>query len=997
MHKKFITTPYPLLLFLLTVVVFIANYKSGTYLIGWDNLQTELNPMLALKRAVFSVWQEYQSFGLIASMGYATDIPHAFFIWILSFVMPQNLIRYFFHTLMLFIGGWGMFSLTKKLLGKQEKTIFGFTAALFYMLNFGTVQIFFLPFEAFSIFFGFLPWELLAFMIVLENKPQKKDYLFLFLINFLALTQSYIQTIFVVYLILLVFITVGYTIGTKNIKALKYAFLALCTIVAINALWLLPQVYFVANGGQNIVENAKINQLAAEGLLYLNKEKGTLSHLINMEGMDYDLFGINKQPLFFAWKAHFENPFISIMLPLFFLFISLIGFFKKRKYRLSFIICFIFLLFGLLSATPPFSYINDFARKSHLINQIFRSPFTKFIIPYALITSLFFASGLSIITDLIISLKKLVYRQIRREFNDKNTYQTFGYIIVLATTIFVIIYSFPSFKGHFFSSEMKVEIPQDYFSLFTYLKKQDKNKRVALLPDHTFWSWFFHRWGYNGSGFLWYGIEQATVLRTFDVWSEKSEGYFWEVKQAIESENLTAFEKILEKYDVSYLIMDRSLLPVATILKTLQYDRIDTMLKNSQNITRIKKWGKIELYEVKKDHLTQNFISYVDTLPHAGPQIKFTNQDTLYQRIGNYEVSPPFDIIYPFLDLMNQTRLTEKTWTLEETDTFFILTAKLPINLDEYTINTLYQQSKTSIYGTEGLLLNQDRYVLNTENNILKITIPKIKATEFISKDSEVTNCYLTPWKGKNSTLLNDKKNIITVTSTDGALGCFGYYAPFLEQKYGYLVKIKSKNIQGRNLFMYILDMTKRQAYIEDNLKNENEYFLLNPKYQFGSGYSIIFHNYSYENTPSVNQIAQLVVYLFPFNEIKNIYLTKKNTTITQAHFNDTFSASKLNYFTYRTDFKQSEHQNRTLILSQAYEKNWKAYKIKNYFDSLFPFFFGKELKEHVLVNNWANGWKIESQNDTIVIIFLPQYLEFAGFFLLIIALIFILRMKKTD
>lgn len=997
--KRLIAHPYPLLIFLLTVIIFSANYKPDTYLIGWDNLQTELNPLLALKRAVFSVWQEYQSFGLVASMAHAADIPHAFFIFILSFVLPQSLIRYFFHHLMLFIGGWGMFSLTRKLLGSKEKEIFGFAAALFYMLNFGTVQVFFLPFEAFSIFFGFLPWELLAFLIILEKKPKKKDYLFLFLINLVAMTQSYVQTIFIVYLIILGLITVGYSIETKNIKIAARALIAGIIIFTVNSVWILPQVYFLANRGQHIVEEAKINQLATEGVLYLNKEKATLAHFINMEGLYYDLFGMNKQPLFFAWHTHFNNPLVKLI-PLFFLVISLVGIFRKRTYRLSFIICLIVFLFVLLNATPPFSYISDFCRKNNFINQIFRSPFTKFIIPYALVLSFFFASGLNMIADLIISFKK-------RISDDRNTLQIIAKATVLITVVLIIIYSLPSFQGHFFSAEMKIKIPKDYPHLFNYLKKQDKNKRIALLPEYTFWPWFFHRWGYNGSGFLWYGIEQPIISRTFDVWSSKSEGYFWEMKQTIESEDVVLFEKILTKYDVSYLIMDRSILPVATILKAIQYDRVDTMLKQSQRINLVKKWGKIELYAIKKTRPIQNYIAYADNLPHAGPTVQFTNKDTVYDRMGDYNTSPPFDIVYPFLDLMNQTRLTEKKWTLDETDKSFTLTAKLPVNTDDYIINTSYQQSKTSIFNADGLLFAKDRYVMTIKNNTMIITIPKIKAIEFISKNTTVENCSLTPWRGKNNTLLNEDKNSITITSTGGSLACFGYYAPFLEQKYGYLAKIENKNSEGKRLFLYILDMTKKQTYIEDIVKNDSEYFLLGQKYQFGSGYSIVFHNYSYANIPSTNQLIQLTIYLFPYNEIKNIFLTKKNTVITRSHFNNEFSSSKLNYFTYNAVIKQPI-DNTMLILNQAYEKNWKAYivksskspapleKVKSLFVASLPFLFGKELNKHVLVNNWANGWKLESQKYTIIIIFLPQYLEFLGFGLVILSFIFIIKMKQN-
>ncbi|MEK7097154.1 MAG: hypothetical protein AAB859_02435, partial [Patescibacteria group bacterium] len=80
-----------------------------------------------------------------------------------------------------------------------------------------------------------------------------------------------------------------------------------------------------------------------------------------------------------------------------------------------------------------------------------------------------------------------------------------------------------------------------------------------------------------------------------------------------------------------------------------------------------------------------------------------------------------------------------------------------------------------------------------------------------------------------------------------------------------------------------------------------------------------------------------------------------------------------------------------TIVFNQAFEKNWKAYYIKetNFLTKYFSFIFGQEIKEHVLVNNWANGWKVEG--GLVTIIFWPQYLEFLGFGLLILAFVLIL------
>jgi hypothetical protein len=65
----------------------------------------------------------------------------------------------------------------------------------------------------------------------------------------------------------------------------------------------------------------------------------------------------------------------------------------------------------------------------------------------------------------------------------------------------------------------------------------------------------------------------------------------------------------------------------------------------------------------------------------------------------------------------------------------------------------------------------------------------------------------------------------------------------------------------------------------------------------------------------------------------------------------------------------------------------------------MFPFLGGRELKNHVLINNWENGWILNSKldnNSKIIIVYLPQYLEFAGFMAIFIAVALILRLKNV-
>ncbi len=941
---------YQLILFFIVFVLFLVNYKSGTYLTGWDNLQTELNPRLAVKRAFFSVWEEYQSFGLTAGMAHAADLPRAVFLWIMSFALPQNMIRYFYHFLMLLLGGLGMMRLLRSARNDNNETmnqssnkIITFLGALFYMLNLGTMQIFYLPYEPFLTFFAFLPWGIWSFIRLLrfarndnnETMKQSNNWLLFFFINLLGTPSFYTQQLFVVYMLVLGSVALGKLLDSRlrgnDIKRILLAFLL---ILMINSFWLLPQFYFLKSNGSWVTQ-AKTNQIATEDTLYQNLEKGTLGNFLRLEGFYFDLKGIKNTHLFAPWKDHF-NGFYGV-LPYLFCglgILGLLGSFGKRK-NLGFLLILLLSALALLSATPPFSWVNIWLRQNSFINQMFRSPFTKFIIPYSLVYSYFVAQGLSSI--------KTVFKK-----------DSFLFVLVL---IFIFLYSLPSFKGYLISPEMKVKIPSDYFQVMDYFKTVDKNKRITLLPDYTFWGWFFNKWGYNGSGFIWYGIEQPIVSRTFDVWSPKSESYFWEEKQALEAENLTQFEKVLDKYNVDYLILNYSLIPVVSSYKSLATDRIENLLLQSQKISLVFRGETVVLYQVNHLQKIESFVSLSSGLKNIGPQVKLMAEDRAYQENGDYIVNFPYDIYYPFADLTTQTRIKDKKWSLEELTGSFAINSNITLNPDDYQLY-LQPTSEANISNDQGitdLKLNLNPFY---ENKKIKINFEKLLVKSF------------------------------DVSGFNNNLTEFALAAPELSQKYGYLIKIRSRNIKGSPLFFYIIDETKKQSMLEEKLRNESEYFILPHKFDYGLGYSFVFQNKSYENYPSENILKEVSVYLFPYDALKDVKFINKNQSILLSNSLSSFEAKKINYFTYKVLLNNETPLLNNLILYQSYDPGWIA-------------FANGKILPHVLINNWANGWLInnetmkQSNNGTILIIFWPQYLEFIGLGLLVSVIIYLLLKEK--
>jgi hypothetical protein len=106
---------------------------------------------------------------------------------------------------------------------------------------------------------------------------------------------------------------------------------------------------------------------------------------------------------------------------------------------------------------------------------------------------------------------------------------------------------------------MRVSIPAEYFQLFNYLKSQDISKRIVDLPQYNYWGWYNYRWGNYGSGFLWYGIDQPITSRTFDVWDNHLEEFYWQLHHCLLSRNTDEFQQLIDKYHISYVLYDENL------------------------------------------------------------------------------------------------------------------------------------------------------------------------------------------------------------------------------------------------------------------------------------------------------------------------------------------------------------------------------------------------------------------------------------------------------
>jgi len=616
-------------LFFIILILCLCNYIPGTSLTGWDNLMPELNIRLNLKRSLLAVWQQYQGLGLVGGMAHATDLIRQLIILPFTLFLPNNLIRYLWHFAMLFLGTFGIYFGLKRLeRSRPFPRVFCFIAALFYLLNFGSIQYFWVAFEPFSTFWGFFPWLMYYLWEYLSAKNGRDSSLQLkklILINILAIPSFYVQTIFIVYLICITLIFLAHFISVRTSRdlSLPKTYLSIYLILfLINSFWLLPQFYFLKTNLQNPTTGIG-NYMSNDETFARNQARGNLSDFLLLRGYYYD-FSSNGQPLMAPWTTYFSNQYLLISGYFIstFIILGLISLLSRPKkfnlISLSLLLFFLLCCLALLSNLTPFKEFNYLLRSIPLINQLFRSPWTKFLVPASFTFSFLLAYGLDYLTSL---LKQIKYSRFISDLPN---------FLVLISLLF---FSFPAFRGNYFSPDIRQIIPSEYFEIFDFFKSQSPTGRIANLPQGSFWGWTNYKWGVSGSGFLWYALENPILDRAFDAWNLKNEQYYWELTNALQSKNPLLLENVLSKYSIEYIIFDNNVYyPDEKIYSKLSLSTKD-ILNSIPSLKLVKNTKNIYVYQ--SSYPTK--IYQVQTIKTAS-QFDFALIDKNYQNLGDYLV-----------------------------------------------------------------------------------------------------------------------------------------------------------------------------------------------------------------------------------------------------------------------------------------------------------------------------------------------------------------------
>ncbi len=952
------------------IVVFITNFPFNSWMTGWDNLHPEFNFSMNIDRALHAVWQKNQGVGTYGGHGYAATLPHTIILFLLSLVLPLMYLRSFFTFFCLFSGGFGMFFLLRKILGKKNETIknlSGISGALYYVLNFGTVQNFYIQLESFIVHFAVLPWLFLIILFFLE-KPSKKTYTAFTLLSIFSTIQGFIPPLFFVYMILLSMFLFFYFLNHFSIKSFGLICILFFSTLVLNAYWFFPVVFYSFTKSATYL-NSYNNLSSTNDFILKNEVYGNIKDMSILRGFiseAIDSFNNTVFPIFSQWTTHLGNFWVQtagyILFGVIIIGTTALVIRKQVGYRWFFVFGFVFTFTMLATDTFPFLYATKLMQHVPVFKQAFRVAFTKFSISLSFFYAVSFGIG---VYSLLLTVGKIPQKIVKQI----STYSIFVFISIL-----LVYFSWPIFSGNFLYSRTKINIPSIYFDLFSYFKSQGKNERIANLPQGWNWGWSVYDWGYSGSGFLWYGIEQPIMDRAFDVWGRSNENYYWELNRAIYAEDFKQFENILDKYNITWIVLDKNIVPYLNSRGYIYSSEFEKYLNSSHRLTlekilspEEKKLKEIRIYKVKnapKETVRLTGASNIN------PSYSFGVLDQGFADNGSYitDATSKTSSYYPFRSLYSNTSITDATLAqsgieIKRSADVITLSATYPSNLSKSALALPSFSKETEILKPE---------VKNENSNITITTqIPHEPYLSYNSKDDpyflehSASNCQEKPNPKPNSRYSQQlQANHLVMTSLNSE-NCYAILLKNFSQRYGYLAVIESRHISGRQLEVALVNEESKKTDLDYSLSDKNtfetSYIFIAPMKYYGAGYSLLFNNISIGKHESINEIQSVEIIPLAYD------------LLTQAHF-----------------VQENKGENQVLTYYTAYDPDWKAYEMKNlsFINSLFPNLFGTELKNHILVNNWANGWILNNSKSSqkpiyVIFLFIPQYLEYAGFALM--------------
>ena len=1024
--KQFQRWFWPLVLMVLVLGLASVTYKPGTWLSGWDTLHSEFDFPLALKRAWSGVWQEHQGMGAVASQAHMTDLVRLPWLVLLWMFLPLSALRYGFFFLTWIFGVLGMYVFLKKVVlagGKLDSL--AFLGAVLYLLNPITMQQYVVPLEMFGVFFASFPWLLwLSYDYV--TLGDRKRIFWYGLASLVASPMAHTATLFYAYTAALGVYLMG-LVGL-NRKNFTRALSVMLVTLGVNAYWLLPNVYYVANHAQGM-SRSFINATFSDEARLQNQASGSFGDLILMKNFlfNWQVYSFEKSefvPLLEVWAKHYET--LAVKVGMYVMFgVGIMGLLamvvRKRGMGMAMVTMWGLGAFFLLNSNPPLGFVYDFiSERIGLFREGFRLAFTKFSFIYLL----------ALIAGFVYGMGEIVRIYKARALRG-------GLILVMLVGI--VWMQMPALSGHMVSERMKVTIPQDYFDLFGWFSQQDLKGRVLKLPLASPYGWNYYAWGYQGAGFTWFGIPQPTLDREFDRWEMRNEEAYLQFGRALYSDDAQTFEGLAAKYNISYVLVDESVFQPGYKPGDLRYSQTKKMLEAiGSKVVYQKGWLSVYGLEYASDN------KYTAVLVDGN----FSNNNEVFDKVGNYFVTSR-GIGVPFGSFDGRSgqivELTDSLVTIKSgIDLSGMQLTDLP-QLDAYSwplgvfvgdkgdgkVRVRLRATTPGLRDDQGLLIEPKSYstevvmeygevlpqylFINNRNlsliksreketflgyvpinlnepfdvelaraidgvdgkeEVFTELVGKTANLEVSNKDISDSNLARTDIRGKLTAIfpLIDLNNRLEKAGRSQAFNCDERGDVLRERVDDGVLYSATKNGSSCDFFDF-RDLNGFDGYLLwQSSKNESGRGI--KAYVYGKNLPIYRNEFVFSDGLETRVLEPLNKWGFVVNIESRSFGAVQSRNLMQGIGMVPFNTKWLAHLLAKTPSSEGSGEDRIMTNETAFESGWKAW-------------YKDESLEHVLVNGWENGWIVPEGSDVskVKVIFWPQYLEWGGMILAVATL----------
>ncbi len=656
--RKHLSKLQVLLLLVVCAFMAIRNTDASAFYTGWDNIHAELNLGQYAQRVFFGAWQEHEGLGSPTAKAQQAEVFRLPILFLFQLILPDHFHRFAFIFLMHAIGGVSMYYYLSTIWLKKSNTIFrswiATVSSLFYLLHVLTLQQFYISFEMFTVQFAFFPLLLLIIHRLVQKPTYTKMMLFV-LVQIAIAPSAHTPTVFYLGVVFSVIYAFFVSLAThKNAAvATRNALLIGLATAFLHSYWIIPNLFYTFYNSAYVAESKANILFGPESLWSIREASTTHSFLTGLHYLltwkDYSFESRSHVYIFDEWKKHLESSTVIMQMYTLAIF-SLLGvvsiiFDKSRTINrwailIPYLICISFIWLGLF----PSQYLLLPLFNISAVLEAFRNPFTKLSILYTFFLIVAFASFLETTIEI---LRKIV---------PVSPAKMVSTLLLTLTTTYIFSIASPSFSGNFISDKLIAQHPPAYQELFDYMKTRNKYERVLEMPYTSHEGWVLHDWstptkkqGYQGIGFVFFGIPQSYLTPDFARWNAANDYFYQELQYAVNTKNAQLFSTVVEKYSVPLVILDESRINPH---KPHVFSQTQQLLTTA-GYTKVWQHEFLAVFEKQLPQRTDGLL-IPQNFSFTDQRVERVKEDTRYSAQGPYILEPAINytkFFYPFAHL----------------------------------------------------------------------------------------------------------------------------------------------------------------------------------------------------------------------------------------------------------------------------------------------------------------------------------------------------------